>query len=275
MNDGDRTGRRARWRERLYAIIFESDTPQGRAFDQVLLVAILLSVVAVVLESVLAIRAAYGQTLRVVEWIFTALFTVEYVLRLVSARGAVRYARSFFGVVDLVAVLPTYLALIVPATHALMVIRAVRLLRVFRIFKLVRYLNEAEVLLRALGAARRKITVFFGGLLALVLVMGTLMYLVEGPESGFTSIPEAVYWAIVTMSTVGYGDIVPRTVMGKAVASVVMLLGYSIIAVPTGIVSVEIAQAGRRAAELRACRACATAGHDADAVYCKRCGAAL
>src|SRR5919106_4135986 len=164
MNDGDRTGRRGTWRERLYAIIFESDTPQGRAFDQVLLVAILLSVVAVVLESVPAIRDAHGHTLRIVEWIFTVLFTVEYVLRLLSARDAVRYARSFFGVMDLVAVLPTYLALVVPVTHALMVIRAVRLLRVFRIFKLVRYLSEAEVLLRALAAARRKITVFFGGL---------------------------------------------------------------------------------------------------------------
>jgi voltage-gated potassium channel len=266
--------RRARWRDRLYEIIFESDTPAGRLFDEVLLVAILLSVLAVMLESVPEVRAEWGGTLRAAEWTFTVLFSVEYVLRLISARNPRRYAGSFFGIVDLLAILPSYVGLVAPETQALIVIRAIRLLRVFRILKLVRYLNEAEVLLTALRASRRKITVFFGGVLTLMLIIGTLMYLIEGEESGFTSIPTAMYWAVVTITTVGYGDIVPKTLAGKALAAVAMLLGYSIIAVPTSIVSVELAQAGRLAAPGMRCEACGNADHDADAAYCKRCGAA-
>jgi voltage-gated potassium channel len=265
---------RAAWRERLYHVIFESETPAGRAFDEALLVVILLSVAAVLLESVPGIRDDYGRALRAAEWTFTALFTVEYVLRLLTARAPGRYARSFFGVVDLLAVLPTYVAIVAPETQSLLVIRAVRLLRVFRILKLSRHVGEAEVLARALSASRRKITVFFGGILTLVLIMGTLMYLIEGEAAGFTSIPTAMYWAVVTMTTVGYGDIVPRTTLGKVVAAFAMLLGYSIIAVPTGIVSVELAQAGR-ARRLGACAACGLAAHDADAAFCKRCGARL
>ena len=268
------THRRARWRARLYEIIFESDTPAGRVFDEVLLVAILLSVVAVMLESIPDVRARWGPGLRAAEWTFTVLFSVEYVLRLISARGTRRYASSFFGVVDLLALLPSYVALVAPQTQALLVIRAIRLLRVFRVLKLVRYLGEAQVLLTALYASRRKITVFFGGVLTLVLIIGTLMYLIEGEEGGFTSIPTAMYWAVVTITTVGYGDIVPKTLAGKALAAIAMLLGYSIIAVPTGIVSVELAQAGRQAAAGRPCAACGNADHDADAAYCKRCGVA-
>jgi voltage-gated potassium channel len=266
--------RRAPWRERLHTVIFESDTPAGRLFDEALLVAILVSVVAVVLESVPDVRARWGPGLRAAEWTFTALFSVEYVLRLMSARDARRYTTSFFGIVDLLAVLPTYVGLVAPETQALIVIRAIRLLRVFRVLKLVRYLGEAEVLLTALRGSRRKITVFFGSVLTLVLIIGTLMYLIEGEASGFTSIPTAMYWAVVTITTVGYGDIVPRTLAGKALAAVAMLLGYSIIAVPTGIVSVELAQAGRQAAAGIRCAACGNAQHDADAAYCKRCGAA-
>ncbi|MEX2148143.1 MAG: ion transporter [Candidatus Rokuibacteriota bacterium] len=266
--------RRARWRDRLYEIIFEAETPAGRLFDEILLVAILVSVAAVLLESIPEVRAEWGRTLRATEWAFTVLFSVEYVLRLVSARHAGRYARSFFGIVDLLAILPSYVGLVAPETQALIVIRAIRLLRVFRILKLVRYLGEAEVLLTALRGSRRKIIVFFGGVLTLVLIIGTLMYLIEGEASGFTSIPTAMYWAVVTITTVGYGDIVPRTLAGKALAAVAMLLGYSIIAVPTGIVSVELAQAGRLAAQTMRCGACGNAEHDADAAYCKRCGAA-
>ena len=266
--------RRAPWRERLHTIIFESDTPAGRLFDEVLLVAILVSVLAVMLESIPDVRAEWGPSLRAAEWTFTALFSVEYALRLVSARHARRYATSFFGIVDLLAVLPTYVGLVAPQTQALIIIRAIRLLRVFRVLKLVRYLSEAEVLMTALYASRRKITVFFGGVLTLVLIIGTLMYLIEGEAGGFTSIPTAMYWAVVTITTVGYGDIVPRTLAGKALAAIAMLLGYSIIAVPTGIVSVELAQAGRQAAAGPRCGACGNAEHDADAAYCKRCGAA-
>ena len=266
--------RGAPWRDRLHTVIFESDTPAGRLFDEVLLVAILLSVAAVMLESVPEVRAGWGHSLRTAEWAFTILFSVEYVLRLVSARDPRRYARSFFGIVDLLAVLPTYVGLLAPETQALIVIRAIRLLRVFRVLKLVRYLGEAEVLLTALYASRRKITVFFGGVLTLVLIIGTLMYLIEGEASGFTSIPTAMYWAVVTITTVGYGDIVPRTLAGKVLAAIAMLLGYSIIAVPTGIVSVELAQAGRQAAAGTRCGACGNADHDADAAYCKRCGTA-
>lgn len=197
------------------------------------------------LESIPEVRHEHGRALRIVEWVFTLLFSVEYVLRLLAVTRPMRYAVSFLGVVDLLAILPTYLALLVPATQPLMVIRAIRLLRIFRILKLGRFLTEAEVLMRALRASRRKITVFFGGLLTLVLIIGTLMYLIEGEEHGFTSIPRSMYWAVVTLTTVGYGNIVPRTSGGRLLAASVMILGYSIIAVPTGIVSVELHQAGR------------------------------
>jgi voltage-gated potassium channel len=265
---------RPRWRHRLHEIIFEADTAAGRAFDIALLIAILASVGAVLLESVADIRARHGPVLRTVEWMLTAAFTVEYALRLVAVDRPWRYARSFYGVVDLLAILPTYASLVAPATQSLMVIRAIRLLRVFRILKLTHFLTEADVLLTALRASRRKITVFLGGIATIVVVVGALMYLLEGEEHGFTSIPMSMYWAVVTLTTVGYGDIAPKTTLGRLLASLLMVLGYGVIAVPTGIVSVELANATRGVSR-QACPGCGAEGHDVDAVHCKHCGARL
>ena len=264
-------------RARLHEIIFEADTPAGKAFDVALLLAIALSVAAVMLESVAPIRERYGRELYLVEWFFTILFTIEYLLRLFCVRYPLRYARSFLGIVDLLAVLPTYLSALLPGAQSLLVIRVIRLLRVFRIFKLTRFLGEAKTLTIALRASQHKIIVFLGAVLSIVTIMGALMYLIEGPASGFTSIPRGVYWAIVTLTTVGYGDIAPRTVVGQALASFVMILGYAIIAVPTGIVSAELVQAARDSMGrgTQACPGCGAEGHDADAAYCKRCGAKL
>jgi voltage-gated potassium channel len=265
---------RPRWRARLHEIIFEADTPAGRGFDVALLVAIVTSVVVVALESVPAIGRAYGGPLRAVEWALTGAFTVEYVLRLLAVDRPGRYARSFFGIVDVLAILPTYLALFVPATQSLMVIRAIRLLRVFRILKLSQFLVEAELLANALRASRRKVTVFLVVIVTVVIIVGALMYLIEGEEHGFTSIPTSMYWAVVTMTTVGYGDIAPRTPLGQLLAALLMILGYGIIAVPTGIVTVELANAARRVSR-QACPACGAEGHDTDARHCKYCGAGL
>ena len=263
------------FRSRLHEIIFEADTPAGKAFDVVLLWAILLSVLAVLLESVGAYRAAYGPWLRGAEWVFTILFTLEYVLRLYCVHRPARYARSFFGVVDLAAIIPTYLSLVITGTQSLIVIRALRLLRVFRVLKLAYYLGEANFLLAALKAGRAKITVFLGTLLTVVVIVAALMYLIEGEENGFTSVPASIYWAIVTMTTVGYGDIAPRTVAGQALAAVLMILGYAIIAVPTGIISAELTRRAPRPVSTQACPSCSREGHDVDAVHCKYCGVKL
>ena len=260
------TAARPRWRERLHEVIFEADTPAGRFFDLSLLVAIALSVAGVLLEYGAAKREAHGHTLRIVEWALTIGFTVEYVLRLVAVDRPWRYAVSFYGIVDLLAILPTYLALLLPVTQPFMVIRGIRLLRVFRVLKAAQFLREAELLVTALRASRRKITV--------ALIMGTLMYVVEGEAHGFTSIPRSLYWAIVTMTTVGYGDIAPRTPLGQLLAAALMILGYSIIAVPTGIVSAELMQAARPVSR-QACPGCGAEGHDVDAAHCKYCGARL
>lgn len=264
-------------RERLHTVIFEADTPFGKAFDVALLVAIVGSIVAVCLESVPSIRAEHGALLKRVEWGLTIAFTVEYLLRLSCVARPMRYARSFYGVVDLVSILPSYLGLIFAGGHSLMVIRALRLLRVFRVFKLGHFVAEADMLYRAMAASRRKILVFLGAVVTLVFILGTLMYLVEGGKGGgFRSIPESVYWAIVTMTTVGYGDIAPVTVLGKFIASVVMIAGYAIIAVPTGIVGVEMARVSREApVSTQACPSCSREGHAPDAAYCKYCGARL
>ena len=261
-------------RERLYHIVFESDTPAGRAFDAALIVAILLSVIVVLLDSLPAAVARWGTTLRVLEWAFTILFTAEYLLRLWLTSHTWQYARSFFGIIDLLAVLPSYLALLFPPGRFLLVIRILRVVRVFRILKLSHYVGESQQLARALVAARRKIAVFLSAVLSLVVIIGAVMYLVEGPENGFTSIPESIYWAVVTLSTVGYGDIAPQTPLGRVIASMVMIIGYGIIAVPTGIVTVELAQAGA-AGRHRACPHCGTMGHDLDALFCDRCGRRL
>ena len=265
------------WRGRLYRVIFEHDTPAGRGFDVALLAAIGLSVAAVMLESVPEVRRRHGTVLVAAEWAFTVLFTTEYALRLLCVRRPLRYALSFYGVVDLLAVVPTYAALFVAGAQELLVIRALRLLRVFRVLKMGEYLVEAGALQAALRRSRPKITVFLVTVLTLVLIVGALMHLVEGPENGFTSIPISVYWAIVTLTTVGYGDIAPRTAAGRLLASAVMIVGYGIIAVPTGIVTAELVRGnqGTPAAGARRCTDCGAAGHDLDAAHCKHCGAAL
>lgn len=264
------------WRARLHEVIFEADTPAGKAFDVVLILCILGSVLAVMLDSVSGIRSAYGPFLTVAEWVFTLLFTVEYLLRLFSVGRPLKYAGSFFGVVDLLAVIPTYISLILPGSHYLLVIRVLRILRIFRILKLVQYLSEAKLLMQALRSSGRKIAVFLFAVLTMVIIFGSLMYMIAGEEHGFTSIPRSIYWAIVTLTTVGYGDISPRTNLGQMVASVVMVLGYGIIAVPTGIVTVEMGQAFRKkGVSTQACRECGADGHDPDAVHCKYCGGKL
>jgi voltage-gated potassium channel len=264
------------FRERLGEIIFETDTPVARGFDVALLWAILLSVGLVLLESVASVRARYGDALRALEWTFTALFTVEYAARVWTARRRWRYVRSFYGLIDLLAIVPTYLSVVLTGSQYLIVIRALRLLRVFRVLKATRYLGEAGVLARALRASREKITVFLVTVLTLVLIIGSAMYLIEGPRHGFDSIPVAIYWAIVTLTTVGYGDIAPGTAPGKFLSAVVMILGYAIIAVPTGIVTTELSRASRPAEfDVRVCPACGATGHGGDARYCRRCGARL
>ncbi len=262
-------------RARLHEIIFEADTRAGKLFDVALIWGILISVAAVMADSVSAIRAEHGSLLSATEWLFTILFTLEYLLRLACIGRPWRYATSFFGVVDLLAVLPTYLSLLFPGGQYLLVIRILRVLRIFRVLKLVQFLHEVEVMSRALRASARKILVFIFTVLTLVVVFGSVMYLIEGEEHGFTSIPRSIYWAIVTMTTVGYGDISPQTSLGQAVAAVVMMLGFAIIAVPTGIVASEMTRAEGGKVSTQACPECSAEGHDVGALYCKRCGARL
>jgi len=262
------------WRSRLHEIIFEADTPTGRAFDVLVIISILGSILAVMLESISGVAARYGPQLRALEWGFTILFTMEYLLRLIAVGKPAAYARSFFGVVDLLAVLPTYLSLLIPGSQALLVIRVIRVLRVFRVLKLVQFVKEATTLSAALRASMRKILVFLLAVLTMVVIMGSLMYIVEGEEHGFTSIPKSVYWAIVTLTTVGFGDITPQTPLGQFLSTIVMIMGYGIIAVPTGIVSVEMANAFREVSS-QACQQCSAEGHPPGAKYCKDCGAEL
>jgi voltage-gated potassium channel len=264
------------WRRRLYNVIFEADTKAGRTFDIVLVVAILFSILVVVLDSVLSINAGHSDAMNRLEWGITLLFTLEYLARLVCVRHPIRYATSFFGIIDLLTILPSYFSLFVPETAALLDIRILRLLRIFRIFKLTLYINEYTMLGGALRASGRKILVFLSVVLMAVLILGTVMYVVEGPQHGYTSIPVAVYWAIVTMTTVGYGDITPQTGLGKAIASFMMLLGWGILAVPTGIVTAEMTSARMGTLNLhrrpRGCPACESGGHESTARFCKDCG---
>ncbi|MES2412150.1 MAG: ion transporter [Pseudomonadota bacterium] len=273
------------WRRRWYAVIFEADTPAGRLFDKLLIVIILVSIAVVMADSVEWIHARHGKWFSVVEWLFTVLFTAEYVARLLSVRQPLKYALSFFGIIDLLAVLPTYLALFFPELHALIDVRVLRLLRVFRIFKLSAYLDEYLSLGRALAASRRKILVFLSGVLMVVLVMGTVMYVVEGQENGFTSIPTSVYWAISTVTTVGFGDITPKTDLGRLISSFMMLLGWGILAVPTGIVTAEMSMQRRLQAIAAlesaseegqtACQECLRTDQVAGARFCAHCGARI
>lgn len=263
------------WREQMYIVIFEADTRAGRLFDIALIGAILLSVLVVVLDSVQALNRRYGAWFDALEWAFTLLFTAEYIARLACVRHPWRYARSFFGMIDLLAVLPTYLAILVPELHALIDVRILRLLRIFRIFKLTLYAAEYRMLARALASSRRKIIVFLGFVAMVVLVMGTLMFVVEGPEHGFHNIPIGVYWAITTMTTVGFGDITPKTDLGRAIASLMMLLGWGVLAVPTGIVTAEMTSLRHRPVTTRTCPECLTEDHPPDANFCRHCGARL
>ncbi len=285
-------------RERLRRIIFESDTRAGRAFDLALIGAILVSLVVVVLDSMEGVKIRHGSVLAWAEWILTGLFTLEYLARLYSAPQRWRYARSFFGIIDLLAILPTYLALVFPELYALLDVRALRLLRIFRILKLTQYLAEFRYLGLALAASRRKILVFLSTVCTVVIVMGTVMYVVEGPENGFGSIPIGVYWAITTLTTVGFGDITPKTDLGRAIASVMMLLGWGVLAVPTGIVTAEmvgqrergpwqepapvapavpVVTAAAQAPQMptRDCPHCGEIGLGTQDRYCRQCGSAL
>jgi len=263
------------WRDRWYEVIFEADTPAGKLFDVILLIAILLSVLVVMLDSVETISDSHEDLLEGAEWFFTILFTVEYFARIACARRPLRYVFSFYGWVDLLAILPTYLMYLLPGAQQFVVIRALRLLRAFRIFKLAHMLSEASDLRQAIWASRSKIAVFVAFLVIAIVIVGSAMHLIEGPESGFTSIPQSMYWAVVTMTTVGYGDVAPQTPHGQALAAVIMILGYSMIIVPTGIVTAELTRPHGTRITTRVCQECMAEGHDADAVHCKFCGSRL
>jgi voltage-gated potassium channel len=266
------------WRRKLYTVVFQSDTRSGQLFDIVVIAAILLSVAVVMVDSIPDVVSRHGKALSIVEWFFTGLFTMEYIARLVSVKHQLRYATSFYGVIDLLSVLPTYLAILWPEAHLLIDVRILRLLRVFRIFRLTEYMAEFSQLGRALHASRRKILVFLSFVLMVVLVMGTLKYVVEGPQNGFTSIPIGMYWAVTTMTTVGFGDITPKTDLGRLIASAMMLLGWGILAVPTGIVTAEMTAQRRgwgSSAVQRRCTGCGADGHAEDAGFCWKCGVSL
>lgn len=262
-------------RDQIRIVIFEAETYWGRFFDVVLILCILASIGAVFLDTIAVVHLDWGVWLYRIEWFFTILFTVEYALRLWCINNTRLYATSFYGIVDLLGILPTFLSLIFPGAQHLLVIRVLRVLRVFRVFRLVRYVGEADQLISALLASRRKITVFICTVLTMVVVFGSLMYLIEGGANGFTSIPRSIYWAIVTLTTVGYGDLTPHTVLGQIVASLVMIMGYGVIAVPTGIITLELGEAARRRANTHTCPECSAEGHREEASFCWRCGNAL
>ncbi len=265
------------WRRRVYTIIIDADTSAGKHFDVFLVAAILLSIAVVMIDSVPSVQIAIGRQLDLVEWGFTLLFTLEYIARLTCVRRPLRYATSFFGVIDLLSILPTYFSLFVPEVGAFLDIRILRLLRIFRIFKLTLYVAEYVRLGQALRASGRKILIFLSVVMMAVLILGTVMYVVEGPERGFTSIPMSMYWATVTMTTVGYGDLVPQTGLGRFIASFMMLLGWGVLAVPTGIVTAEMTsqRMNGRPTTTRTCPSCLSEGHDPDAKFCKDCGETL
>jgi voltage-gated potassium channel len=262
-------------RQTLYDIIFGFESKAGRLFDLVLIYAILISVLAVMLDSVQSISEPYGTKLLAIEWFFTILFTIEYGLRIYSSPNPWAYVRSFYGIVDLLSIIPTYLTFFFPGARSLLVVRLLRVLRIFRVLKLARYMGESNILLRSLAMSRRKILIFFASLLIMATIIGSLMFLIEGPQNGFTSIPTSIYWTIVTITTVGYGDITPLTPLGKALAAMAMLIGYSIIAVPTGIVTSELASEMQRERSTTVCPNCNRGSHERDSQYCRFCGADL
>ena len=275
MRDHNAAARPEGWREQLHEVIFEADTPAGRFFDITLIIAIIASIVIVSLDTVESIANQHHALLTAAEWFFTVLFSIEYLLRLICVQNRLRYATSFFGIIDLFSVLPTYASLLLPGAESLLLLRALRLLRIFRVFKLVRFVSEQRALRASLYAARARITVFLVTALIAVVLMGAIMYLVEGPKNGFTSIPVGMYWAVVTLTTVGYGDVTPQTGIGQVLSVAMMILGYSLIIVPTGILSAELARAKEHIPTSQHCRECSREGHDSDATCCKYCGANL
>ncbi|NIY92687.1 ion transporter [Vibrio diazotrophicus] len=262
-------------KHQLYVIIFGTHTKAGKIFDIALIIAIFTSLIVLVLSSIPSFDAKWREEFKLIEYGFTALFTIEYLTRLYCSPKPTAYAKSFYGVIDLVAILPTYLVILFPSASLVGVVRALRVMRIFRILKLVRYLQDSNLLLRSLLSARRKIIIFFSTVAILVTILGSFIYIIEGPEHGFTSIPQSIYWAIVTITTVGYGDVVPQTTLGKGLAALTMLLGYSILAVPTGIITAELHQEMNSHRALVKCPNCALSGHESDALFCKHCGSEL
>lgn len=279
------------WRGKLYEIIYEADTPAGKLFDIVLLIAILASIILVMLESVKSFDEQFHDFLNISEWVITILFSIEYILRIITVKKPIRYITSFYGIIDLLSTIPKYISLIFAGTHALIALRALRLLRVFRILKLARYLGASNQLANAIKASKAKISVFLFAVLIVAIIFGTIMYMVEGEENGFTNIPKSVYWCIVTLTTVGFGDIAPQTPLGQLIATLIMILGYGIIAVPTGIVSAEYTKATSGSKEkvsdeehqqlksvvlnTQCCANCLTETHQENAEYCHKCGCKL
>jgi voltage-gated potassium channel len=263
------------WKQKIFEIIFEADTPNGKLFDVVLIGSIILSVLVVMLDSVTFIEQDYGTVLYVLEWVFTILFSIEYVLRIICVRNKAKYIFSFYGIIDLLSIIPTYLSIIIPGSQYFLVIRSLRILRIFRVLKLVQYIDEVNLLKQALKSSARKILVFLAAVLMTVTIMGSMLYVIEGAENGFTSIPRSIYWAIVTITTVGFGDIAPQTGLGQMLAAIVMIMGYGIIAVPTGIVTYDMTQSMKVKIDDRECPSCDKEGHDKVADYCKYCGTAL
>ncbi|UJF23326.1 ion transporter [Shewanella sp. OMA3-2] len=262
-------------KQRLRTIIFGTDTAEGKAFDIALLLSIVASILLISLDTIDSLHADYGELILIGEWIFTIIFTLEYALRLYCSQNRLHYARSFFGIVDLLSILPSYLALVFPGANFALAIRVLRLFRVFRVLKLLRFLADGNLLLKAMLQSSRKVFIFFFSVSLIILVLSVVMYVVEGPNNGFSSIPKSMYWTIVTITTVGYGDITPQTPLGQAIAALTMLIGYSIIAIPTGILTAEISQEMVKIRDLRKCSNCGKKGHDNDAQFCNHCGSEL
>lgn len=264
------------WRAKIFEVIYHADTRVGKLFDILLIVFIFLSVLIIILDSVEQLHIDYGKSFYALEWFFTIIFTLEYILRLICTRSPVKYMFSFFGIVDILSILPTYLSMLFVGAQSLLVIRILRVLRIFRILKLVHYSEQMQTLTRAVRNSRHKLIVFFFFVFTVLVIFGSVMYLIEGPENGFTSIPHGIYWAVVTLTTVGYGDIAPHTVLGRGVASLIMLTGFSIIAIPTGIFASELNREAKRSRKLsRQCEACGLVGHTNSANYCRNCGEEL
>lgn len=273
MSGEESVNYRSGWQKRLFEIVYESDTIEGKLFDLCLIFAILLSMLVVIFDSVSSLRNQYGPLLKSLEWIFTILFTIEYLLRILAVTNKKAYLISFLGIVDLLSFLPTYLSVFIPGAHTFLIVRGFRLLRLFRVLKMIRYVSEAELLAAAIKASIPKIVVFLLVVTTIVVLIGALMYFVEGPQNGFVSIPVSMYWTVVTLTTVGYGDITPSTTLGRMIASLLMIVGYGILAVPTGIVTVEMVKASQRPIiTTQVCPVCMREGHDSDAVFCKFCG---